>query len=350
VHHRTMNNALCLPGAKPLCRAAFSLIEVLVVIAIVGVLVAMLLPAVQSARELARRMQCASQLRQLGIAAYGYSDSHMEFPPGIEQTYFNNQSVTYRGMPLFAYLLPHLEQSTALARWNYNDPMANVEPQGGAAPNTALVISLFVCPSDQIDQNPITVTNRGWVYALGSYGGNGGSRSYYPDKATIDGVFHATGPASEPNANQRAVRPRDIRDGLSRTLLFGERSHYDPNYASFNAAGSGWGTIMGSPTLDQLGWWGASTSRVMIGHVTMSAFAPINYQMPFSYGDRLGKNPPADSYSAFQANYCDMRLSAYGSCHAGGANFCYADGSVDFLMSETDLSVLRALSTRAKSD
>jgi prepilin-type processing-associated H-X9-DG protein len=213
----------------------------------------------------------------------------------------------------------------------------------GSNSNTAVLMPNLVCPSDEISRNPIVFATGGWTYALGSYGGNGGTRSYFPPSSTTDGVFHTTGPASEPAANQTVVRPEDITDGLSHTLLFGERSHHDPNYKSFNAAG--WGEL-----LDQWGWWAASTDRKMIGHVTMSGYVPINYQLPFSYDHRAGQNPPADTYAMFQATYVDMRICAFGSCHPGGANFCFADGSVQYLVSETDLALLRALCTRAKGD
>src|SRR5262249_42914914 len=128
----------------------------------------------------------------------------------------------------------------------------------------------------------------------------------------------------------------------SKTLLFGERSHTDSNYKTFNDNGYG-------EPLDQQGWWGASTSRKMIGHVTMSAFAPINYRLPFTFGGRAGQDPPADSFTDFSL-YSDMRMCAYGSEHFGGANFCFADASTRFLPTETDLAVLRALSTRAGSE
>jgi prepilin-type N-terminal cleavage/methylation domain-containing protein/prepilin-type processing-associated H-X9-DG protein len=319
---------------------AFTLIELLVVVAILGALIAVLLPAVQSAREAGRRAACMNHLHQLGVAASSHVSATGRFPPGINQWFFN-AAVTFRGIPLFVYLLPYMEGKSVVANWQYGDPMLNAN-QGGNS-NTAVVLPNLVCPSDEIYQNPIVFINHGWNYGLTSYGGNGGTRSYFSPSATADGVFHTTGPASEPVPNQAAVKPENITDGLSHTLLFGERSHHDPNYKSFNDAG--WGEL-----LDQWGWWGASTDRKMIGHVTMSGFVPINYQLPFSYDNRAGQTPPADTFAQFTATYVDMRLCAFGSCHPGGANFCFADGNVQFLASETDLAMLRALCTRAKSD
>lgn len=313
------------------------------VITIIGLLLGLLLPAVQWSREAARRAQCVNQLRQLGQAANAFAMAKKTYPPGVKQWKFQ-ESATYRGISLFAYLLPYLEQSSVLVNWDYENPIHNADQ--GARSNTAVVLPILICPSDDIAQNPITESSGGWVYALGSYGGNGGSKSWSssrpPQGLTADGVFHSTGPGSEPKPDQRPVAPEDIRDGVARTLLFGERSHLDLNYQSFTRAG--WGE-----KLEQWGWWGASTTRMMIGHVTMSAFAPINYQVPFDIAHRAGQTPPADSAKAFE-HFEDMRLCAYGSGHPGGANFCFVDGSVEFLISETELKVLRALSTRAGSE
>ena len=183
-------------------RRAFTLVELLVVIAILGILVALLLPAIQSAREAGRRVRCMNQLHQLGIAASARVSATGLFPPGTTQWFFNS-SVTYRGIPLFVYLLPFLEENGLYARWQYVDPMGNAN-QGNNS-NTAVVLPILVCPSDQIPQNPIVYANYDWTYALTSYGGNGGTRSYFPSSATADGVFHTTGPASEPSPNQAAV-------------------------------------------------------------------------------------------------------------------------------------------------
>lgn len=323
--------------SQSISRAAFTLTELLVVIAVVGALVGLLLPAIQAARESGRRTQCLNQLRQLGVAANSYAADRRTFPGGMQQ-WNVNASVTYRGIPLFVELLPYMEYKSLLVNWHYDNPLLNCTQ--GPQSNTAPVIPTLVCPSDAIAINPITDTTHGWVYGLTSYGGNGGTRSYFPPLATADGLFHTTGPASEPATNQRPVRPEDITDGLSHTLLFGERSHYDPNYESFND--QGWGDL-----LDQWGWWGASADRRVIGHLTMSALVPINYLMPFSYDNRAGQTPAADSYAAFAANWNDPRICAFGSCHPGGANFSCADGSGCFLATETDLNTLRALCTRS---
>jgi prepilin-type N-terminal cleavage/methylation domain-containing protein/prepilin-type processing-associated H-X9-DG protein len=325
-------------------RRAFTLVELLVVIAIVGALAGVLLPAIQASRETARRAQCANQLRQLGIAATNYASAHGSFPPGVEQRTFA-APVAVRGVPLFAFLLPYLEEGKALTGWDHADPLNNATSGiagGPGAARSAVVLSVLVCPSDDIAENPVTIPGRDWVYALTSYGGNGGSRSYFPQLATADGMFHTTGGASEPVKDQHPVKPRDVTDGLSNTLLFGERSHRDENLAEFNAYGYG-------ESLSTWGWWAASTSRKMAGHVTMSAHAPLNFRIPFGYGSREGQHPPAATAAEF-AHYSDMRVQAFGSEHRGGCNFAFGDGSLRFLADETEPAVLRALSTRAGDD
>jgi prepilin-type N-terminal cleavage/methylation domain-containing protein/prepilin-type processing-associated H-X9-DG protein len=315
-------------------RRGFTLVELLVVIAILGSLVAIMLPAIQSARETSRRMQCQNNLRQLAIAALNFESGSRQLPPGVRQVLFAAAPI-YRGSSLFVHLLPQLEQGTLQKTWDFSDPMHNT--LGGLSARTATVLPALLCPSDVIEQNP--ALENGVYYGLTSYGGNGGTRSYFPSSAAVDGVFHTTDSASEPNSGQRAVRMRDITDGASKTLLLGERRHNDANYETFAALG--W-----ADSLKTWGAWGPSGGRKAIGNVAMSAYPPINYQLPFNAASTAGVSPPADSGAAF-GYYVDLRTCAWGSNHSGGANFAMADGAVRFLVDETSMAVLQALATRA---
>jgi len=317
----------------------FTLVELLVVIAIIGVLIALLLPAVQAAREAARRSQCTNNLRQLALAAHNYHDTHKVFPPGLNQ-FQVTQSPKYRGVSLFAFLLPYVEQTALAQSWDYGSPMNNAT--GGTAARSAIVMATYLCPSDVIRENP--VWDQSAYYGMTSYGGNAGQRSYVPSGqaaalATLDGIFHTTGPASIPNADQQPVSLAMITDGTSNVLLFGERSHYDPNFESI--VSTGWTT-----SLQILGQWAALGGRRRIMDVTMSAYAPLNYRLPFDYNNLAQANPSAGSSAAFQY-YEELRWTAWGSLHPGGANLAFADGSARFLSETLPAATLQALSTRA---
>ncbi len=315
-------------------RHGFTLVELLVVIAIVAALAGLLLPAIQSAREASRRAQCQNNQRQLAVATLNFESGRQQFPPGVRQAVFTSPP-TYRGTSLFVHILPFMEERSLERAWNYDDPLVNTT--GGAGARTATVLPNLICPSDLIEQNP--VQRSGLFYGLTSYGGNGGTTSYPPELATTDGMFHTTGPGSEPHPDQRPIRSRDVTDGASKTLLFGERRHNDPNFESFVA--QGW-----TESLKSWGWWGPSGGRKSIGHVTMGACCPINYQLPFDSLHTANLTPPADNNNSFQY-YVELRLSAWGSNHSGGANFALADGGVHFMADETSIDLLRALSTRA---
>jgi prepilin-type N-terminal cleavage/methylation domain-containing protein/prepilin-type processing-associated H-X9-DG protein len=313
-------------------RRGFTLIELLVVIAIIATLIGLLLPAVQKVREAAARIQCSNNLRQLGLAAHQYHNVNRTFPPGVNQAQFPS-APQYRGYTLFVYLLPYVEQDNLYRQWDFTTPLNNTS--GGTGARTATVLSVLLCPADLIPLNP--VASQGRTYALTSYGGNGGSRSFDPTAAATDGVFHTTGPGSQPTPNQGPVRLADITDGTSNTLLFGERSHWDPSYDTFASAG-----LASRPSMASWGWWAASEGRLAIGDVTLSAYAPINYLIPFRAGD-----PGAPTSSAQFKPYEDQRVCAFGSSHPGGANFTLADGSVRFIAPSIPLATFRQLATRA---
>jgi prepilin-type N-terminal cleavage/methylation domain-containing protein/prepilin-type processing-associated H-X9-DG protein len=322
-------------------RRGFTLIELLVVIAIIAVLIGLLLPAVQKVREAAARMSCQNNLKQLGLAAHNYHGDQQKFPPGVYQLPFAT-APKFRGVTLFVYLLPYLEQQNLFRGWDMTDPLNNTV--GGASSRTATVLKGLLCPSDVIPQNPIV--NGGRTYALTSYAGNGGARSYDPQFATNDGIFFVIGPGSQTAPGGAPIRIADVTDGLSSTLLFGERSHLDPNYDSFVAALGGGNQQQALQPIGQVGWWASSAGRLAAGDVTLSAFAPINYRVPQPFANGASMSPPATDAASF-GYYNDRRLCAFGSSHSGGANFCLADGSVRFIQESIPAATLQALAIRS---
>jgi prepilin-type N-terminal cleavage/methylation domain-containing protein/prepilin-type processing-associated H-X9-DG protein len=326
------------------CRG-FTLVELLVVIAIIGTLVALLLPAVQAAREASRRMQCSNTLKQISLAAHNYHDVARVFPPAFLSGWnFTTPTPRKRGVSLFVHLLPYIEQSNLYDRWDFRDPdkafVGDLDSLAAKGP-------ILLCPSELESENPL---DYGSQHIQGiqmpprhikvtSYGGNGGTRSYHPDSGFLmtDGIFFMAGPDSSPLRNQQPVRLQDIKDGTSNTLFFGERSRWDPNYNTFAAQGWDWEfRFYGN-------WCGAS--RLVLAHVTLSSYVRINYRLPFDYEHRASAIPPANSAADFKY-YIDLRVCAYGSHHPQGANLSMADGSVRFFSEHMPLATLRALSTR----
>jgi prepilin-type N-terminal cleavage/methylation domain-containing protein len=321
-------------------RAGFTLVELLVVIAIIGILVALLLPAIQQARESSRRSSCQSKLRQLGFAAHNFHDENGSFPPGVYQLSFA-AAPKFRGVTLFVRLLPYMEQNTLAQGWDHVDPLNNTV--GGTKSRTATRLALLVCPSDVIPQNPVDSGSNRW-YGITSYGGNGGSRSYDPQFATNDGIFHVIGPGSQTNPTGQPIRMPEVTDGLSQTILFGERNHHDLNHDSFAAnLTAPMGQFLNP--MGQHGWWAASGGRLAAGDVTLSAYAPINFRVPapFSLGGSM--SPPATSFNSY-LYYNERRVCAFGSLHPNGANFTLADGSTRFISDRLNLVLLQRLCVR----
>ena len=315
-------------------KRAFTLVELLVVVAVIGLLVSLLLPAIQSSRDAARRVTCQNHLRQLALAATQYHTTNGHFPSGLAQKQVR-WSPRYRGTSLFAYLLPYLEEGDVLDQWNYERPLENTV--GGAAALSAKVIPVYLCPSSLLPQRSIEVAGR--HFGMTSYGGNGGTRSYDPMRATLDGIFHTTGPGSEPDPNQGPVSVEMVKDGRSNTIFFGERDHYDPNLDTF-------ADVHWAESLRYLGRWAAIGGRKRIGDVTLSGYVPINYQTPFAHDDRQAADSPMGSQTDFEM-YEEKRKCAFGSQHGGGANFAMVDGSVRFRDDSIALQLLQSLCTRS---
>ncbi len=319
---------------------AFTLVELLVVIAIIGILVGLLLPAVQAAREAARRMQCTNNLKQISLATHNFESVYRTFPPGVYQIWMPVQP-RYRGITLFVRLLPFMEQENLHSGWDMVDPINNTV--GGVSSKTANVLPGLLCPSDTIPQNPVETGSGRW-YGLTSYGGNGGTRSYDPQFATNNGIFFVIGPGSQTAPNGSPVRMSDVTDGLSNTFSFGERSHTDHNHDTFVASISPpsgqFLNLMGS-----VGWWANSGGRLGAGDVTLSAYAKINFRIPLPFDQGSAMIPPASDWNSYQY-YNERRMCAFGSNHAGGANFSMCDGSVRFVSEQVSEITLTHICVR----
>jgi prepilin-type processing-associated H-X9-DG protein len=242
---------------------------------------------------------------------------------------------------LFVKLLPFLEQGNLAAGWDETDPLTNTV--GAAGSRTARKLPMLMCPSDFVPNNPIGTGGNRW-YALTSYGGNGGSRSYDPQFATNDGIFFVIGPGSQTAPDGQPIRMAEVTDGLSNTSLFGERSHYDTNHDSFAANITAPMQQFLNP-MGTTGWWAASGGRLAGGDVTLSAYAPINFRVPQPFASGGSMVPPATDFNSYLF-YNDRRISAFGSNHPGGANFALGDGSTRFLRQTIPLTDLQRFCVR----
>ena len=196
-------------------RHGFTLVELLVVIAIIGILVALLLPAVQAAREAARRMQCSNNLHQLGIALHNYLDTHRETFP------MNRTGRTAQNWSALSMISPYVEQANLYDRLDFSGYPYTVTIGTGvtydAGPNQAvakIVVPVFLCPSDPggvISPDGLAPTN--YLFNVGSGLVNNGSIS----------VNTTTGQGPDGIAYQASsVRLADLTDGTSNTVAIGE--------------------------------------------------------------------------------------------------------------------------------
>jgi prepilin-type N-terminal cleavage/methylation domain-containing protein/prepilin-type processing-associated H-X9-DG protein len=325
-------------------RRAFTLIELLVVIAIIGVLIGLLLPAVQKVRAAAARAKCANNLKQIALAAHNYHGAHDKFPPGIERNGLAGRNTT-----VFIELLPFIEMDNVYRQWNFNSPVANQMPNASAL--AATVIPTYVCPVDLMPMNPIQLGPN--LYgSLTSYGANGGTQTMLPNQATVDGVFGMAGLLSQPNPNQTARKIADILDGTSTTILFGERYHLDPAWDSWVNAPFNPAPDPFMQPIASYGLW-APSGPFGMADVLLCGSYTINYSQPTPYIPPPPTIPPSPpppiSWPSFIPFYI-ARVSAYGSGHTGGANFAMADGSVHFFSQSMTLQNLQALSTRARGE
>lgn len=315
-------------------RTGFTMVELLTTIVLVLMFLGILLPAVQSARETARRSRCAANMRQLGVAALAFHDAKKSLPPGFTQEDVGSQT---QGHSVFYFLLPFLEEKGVFDRMDALVPSNNISAVAGTG--AAALLPILVCPTDIFTAGNPYVAADGNRFGVTSYRANGGSRPLAGSEATNDGTFMATGSRARKAATAplgQLIRLKHITDGTAKTLLFAESTHVDDNFDTFSAAGFNNGS-----TINRWSRWYPGGDDSGLWHLMCGAFAPVKYETPFRYGE---SGAPA---LADWAIHRDRRLSAIGSLHRKGANALFADGSVRLLEERMDQSILELICKRA---
>jgi prepilin-type N-terminal cleavage/methylation domain-containing protein/prepilin-type processing-associated H-X9-DG protein len=327
-------------------RLAFTLVELLVVVAIIGILIALLLPAVAAAREAARRIECRNNLKQIALAIQNYESSNKYLPPSatIDAVSLVNQNASWS---IHGRILPFIEQ-VALA-----DAVQLTVAWDNQAVLSGLKIPIYSCPSDPNSDNPRDVSPKpaSPLYPT-TYGFNFGTWLVYdPAKRQIgDGAFG-------PNAK---VALRDFSDGLSNTLMVGEvkaRQYYARNVEPND------GVDVPGESLDEVIakipagiTWCRPTGHTewpdgRVHHEGITTTAAPNSIVPITYavdqcgvGESIDFNSRQESTSGTFATYAIVTSRSY---HNGSVNVALMDGSVRSVADSIELRVWRALGTRA---
>ena len=319
-------------------RRGFTLVELLVVIAIIGILIALLLPAVQAAREAARRMTCVNNLKQLGIANHNFYSAKRCFPTGADAKAYPAAPATpwtfYRWSAL-AHLAPFLEETTVYKSLDLTTPMYGADlaitPKNAAG--IAQLIPVFLCPSDQGLPAETGFGPTNYAACAGSGAGGGTPNN-------TDGIFYVNS----------ATRVGDIIAGSSKTACMAESilgrtgaaaSPFDPQ--------QDYHFVLAAPLTDS---------------VCAAAVIP-NMSDPrgFSWSDGefrcglynhyyLPDSATPDCLGVISGGTPQIRYTPYGwrtarSRHTGGVNVLFADGSVRFVDDNVSLSIWQAIATRS---
>lgn len=356
-------------GAHLPRNAAFTLVELLAVMAIIGVLVGLLLPAVQVARESARRSQCINNLKQIGVGLHRYIDAKNGTFPWGEMAPWGAGGATFGHGSVTMYLLPYIEQQQLYdcynmkeyAQWSWSSFPANPNNTWATLPGSTqqlmkMSVPTYVCPSDIVQPMPQSIDSAYAGYKAGrlNYIGSWGPRTLATGTvcaATVTGFNSAatstqkagTGPIQVPGAFSHfqytviaypnysttgyppmeagRCRVKVITDGLSKTICFGETR---PN-CSFDVYVGGWGSTGN----------GAGRGNTLV---------PINY-------NTCDQGPLDDGVPNCQKPYNGNSLSSgFRSLHPGGASFLLCDGSVVFLQENIDYATYQRLGAKADGE
>jgi prepilin-type N-terminal cleavage/methylation domain-containing protein len=311
-------------------RPAFTLVELLVVIAIIGVLVALLLPAVQAARESARRTQCSNHLKQLGLGAQNFVDNKGWFPPNRLGNVPNTAPTTTAWLTWAVVMLPYIEQQTYYSLWDETQTYA-FHPET----TTRRAVNIYFCPSrrrpnEAFSQNEADGGKSGGLSDYAACAGNGnndgiGANGVPNEEANgvmIGGKWEANAGITRLLKWQGIVRVASITDGTSNTFLMGEK-----HVRRLNAAG---------------------TARFVFGTADDRTVYSMNNANNFRRFAGLGGDAVVYSLATFvdtnSVQAVDNRK--FGSRHPGICQFVLCDGSVKGIQVNVDLKILTRLANR----
>jgi prepilin-type N-terminal cleavage/methylation domain-containing protein/prepilin-type processing-associated H-X9-DG protein len=313
----------------------FTLVELLVVIAIIGVLVALLLPAVQAARESARRMQCTNQMKQLGLALHNFHDVNKVFPPSIDELTASPSTSTLWKASWVPYILPYIEQQSLFQLYRFDRDWQDTATNDNANTGpTKKNIPGFLCPSAPNRNTRPAASNRGLIdyaattereYPNPFLGALQASAVQQSDPNFIGVLGHnvllSVNPLAVRLANRRMA---SITDGTSNTFIIAEcagRNTY-------------WWMGKRQATTISNGPWANPAAKIQIGGCD-----PTNANYPVNTNNVAGP----------RAVNCINSKEIY-AFHPSGANVCFADGSVRHVPANLDLNVAYALLTRERGE